>query len=562
MINDTFTSIKIFLLILLLGLWGQVCEARPTGLPFISYSLGNEQRSSQFSMRENVLAKARGLLREGDISGAINAFSLLLLREPDAYEAMTSLLYLRDYPHLPVSVQADLLQLEDLIKNIGHLQVNLDYYQEKNNQLREYLGDKGINSSFISARLDKIQSLIPSLEEHLQEHRNFVSYDKNPLKAVVNLYLQKHNVLSAQLSLGEKQFQTLRELYNSDISQIKLQQQSLSLSKKIKNDSDEITLLKKELSLVYQDINSLQDFLKQREDKIQQLTDQIVTYALKLSEDEMSVSEHLSDVSQLKGRFLDMQSRLELNEKIIGEKEAILRSQKDQLEWFPQEIQNLKGEWAQKLSAKDKEIKEINSFLDIYQNKLSDVNQMIMTKDELLRKFKNDLADLNKKLETHQMTMGEQQQQITLLKKSLEDLHLDKIEVNEKLSQDLSVKDNDLKQLKNTLDLYRGKLTDARDSIRHNMSMITNLGNYLDSMQTKLNDKDHMLKKNQNNLMTLEEQLRDIQKYLMDLRQRNSPLHALVPDEDFNRLQSRLRDIDYFLSKEIENFSDSISSVP
>jgi len=112
------------------------------------------------------------------------------------------------------------------------------------------------------------------------------------------------------------------------------------------------------------------------------------------------LTERIDELSELKARMDDVQSRFDLGQKIIQEKDVQMSAMQGELVYIKEENQRLRNDMAARLDEKDKKIQELSEMLDIVDLEVKSGN----VKDYLMRQIEE-----NSSLSTY---LTERQQQL------------------------------------------------------------------------------------------------------------------------------------------------------
>lgn len=176
-------------------------------------------------------------------------------------------------------------------------------------------------------------------------------------------------------------------------------------------EDNQIVSLKEEIEVLRKQLTALQQYVERREEKINFLTNQLIELSLRLSEKEQSLGENVIRLTALSQRLTDLQSRWELGQRIIQEKDRQISSlaagmtspaeEQSRPENKDKEIQALKntidhlrrealqanGHFKNYLSSQNKEFNELKGVLQIYREKLRQANQLMKEKVSVLNEL-------------------------------------------------------------------------------------------------------------------------------------------------------------------------------
>ncbi len=166
--------------------------------------------------------------------------------------------------------------------------------------------------------------------------------------------------------------------------------------------TDEIALLRDELRELKKEVGDLHAYVQAKDAKIAHLSDQVVAFSLKLAEQEMVLSEKARLTDTLREQYSDLESRFELGQKIIQEKNTQIQSLQDGLASLQAEAAVHQRELSDMLVFKDGEVNELIGIVRIYKDKLAAVH------DRLKRK-QMSISDLESTVEAMRVTLFEKE---------------------------------------------------------------------------------------------------------------------------------------------------------
>lgn len=205
------------------------------------------------------------------------------------------------------------------------------------------------------------------------------------------------------------------------------------------------------------------------------------------------------------------------------------------------------------IDQKDRELRKVTQMIDIYKNNLEEANQDIDYQKEQIDELTKELARLDDKLLQRDRLSREKINHIELLKDLLEQEKQKRDMRNDKLRDLVRKKVMEIQELEGMLEIYKLKLKDTHFDAKEKEEMMSDLQVQLDMTLVELYDKSQSLGKTRHNLVVLTDQLAEINNRLTQL-QTNPPADAKKEDveAEIESLQTKINDINAFLRKEIK----------
>ena len=138
-----------------------------------------------------------------------------------------------------------------------------------------------------------------------------------------------------------------------------------------------------------------EDF-KQKDQKINDLSRQVVDLSLRMSEIETLFNRTVKSTELLKAELDDAQARFILGKRIIQEKDSEIQFLQETLDQLKKEIKN--SDHASYL--RDEKVIELSGILEIYKHKLGEKNRLAKEKTRALARTQNDFNSLQDQLAT------------------------------------------------------------------------------------------------------------------------------------------------------------------
>jgi chromosome segregation ATPase len=206
--------------------------------------------------------------------------------------------------------------------------------------------------------------------------------------------------------------------------------------------------------------------------------------------------------------------------------------------------------------ATNQTVNTLTDTLNMYRMGLSQALISSQEKDRLITNLTQQLNDLQKDLTLAQNAVEGKERKIEMIRESVNQEKSRIEENNDLVRQMISSKDKELQELGGVLDIYRGKLSDAKLEIENSKGSIVGLEQQLASAQVRLSEKDMLLQKTKDNLSNLEKQLMDIQDRLLQLKG-NSSGTMLMPsptqEDPIQNIQLDIQELQTFIHSEVNS---------
>jgi len=425
-----------------------------------------------------------GTFERRDVQKAVNKFCRTLSLDPKNKTARENLSLIIAYPGLTAIQKADALLLEDLLGFIGDLQRRVDYLTSKRNLLKDRLIARGYDAETLSKNLLGIRHNISRSSEAFSYRKTALSDRKNAL-ALMNTFLMKERMqLSVRLRFLQEQYNWLKAAgkgrpYTPSYDpaqpasvvkqEYRIESPSLAeteTGKEIRTIAEVVSFqpsdtagkvqesslqrFKKELGLLYVQLDRFEEDAGKKDSKIKELSKQVVDLSLRLSETEMLLNKKIEAVGSLTRELDDIKQRFMLGQRIIQEKDAQMQSLQETL----QEAHLGSGD------------------------RKEEIGQIIALKKEL--------ADVQAQFESDQVIIREKSDQIAALRNELQSMQ-DEVKGNAEYANVLLVeKDREIKELNGILSIYQQSLGDASRAIKEKGSRLDSLRDEVVRLQKSL----------------------------------------------------------------------------
>lgn len=520
------------------------------------------------------------LLEKGNVEGAIDDFSRSLLVDPTHELSQKRLITLSNVAQLQPDLKMQLLRFQDLTHFNQQLSLKSDYFEGKNVELLDALAKKGVTKESIKEKISLLNDDLISMDSHVVEaNRQYQKEQSLPLVALNGTLNITKEELIMKIDYLQKQYDQLRGLYHEEDLPVirKYKDETAKLLPMVKtelNVSDKkpktetllsippadnsVEKFKNNFPVVKQQFEDLQMRLNQREEKIAQLSRDLIDISLKLSEKDMILDDREASIASLNSEVIDLRSRFELGQKIIQEKDQQLASLQNEFNKFKETAKNAtisSEQFTQKIINKDQDIAQLQGMLDIYKGQLKTASNGLKSKDVTIASLNNELMELKDKFQNFDLTMGNKDRTIDLLKNRLKEVSTLKEQRNENLRKVVKERDEKIDELEGVVSLYKGKLGSAFGTIEEKNVYISKLNKDLELVQSKIESKDALLQKTNDNLTLVERKIIELQQKFDKFELEKIPGEQSNLQNDINHIKTNIAEIHSLLKNDVASSS-------
>ncbi len=339
-----------------------------------------------------LLTHGKELYAHGKIQQAFDDYSQALALDPYNKQVHELLIELSLEPHLTATQKADISLFDDLNVYLKDLEKKKIYFNEKISLLEKQIFDKGYDPRLLSEERYNIIKEAQQGEVNVPLEGSFD--ETQPLKLAIHSLSQDKEKLFNDTSVLKNYFERLRKI-NKTILMAEENVYRLAHAERgsnsfvpngdgiqdldqqaMINQEDDLSLLKKQLAIIYKKLNQLETASIEKDQKIERLTGQVIDLSLKTSEKDMAVVKQEQRLLSLTENFRDLQSRLQLNEEIMNEKEVKIQQLQETLAKIQNETAGAQEEFKNIVASKDEKLIELNGILQIYKGKLIETTRM------------------------------------------------------------------------------------------------------------------------------------------------------------------------------------------
>jgi len=324
-----------------------------------------------------------------------------LLIDPYADEGRVYLQKFLNEPVLTTLERMKVMTVQDLLSQTQNLAQKRRYHTQKNSDLKKIILNEGVSSENLETYLDQSSPRsedIPVSDAPAQFLADGSSWDQ--LRKILN---DEKMHLETDVFRLERQYRALTRLHEhktlaqrpaaSSVIIVK-DQPSVDREMVIRNipeqnfSAEDLVQLRILITGLQTRITSFQEDLRHKDEMIDSLHRQMVDMNLNVVARDGILTERIDELSELKARMDDVQSRFDLGQKIIQEKDVQMSAMQGELVYIKEENQRLRNDMAARLDEKDKKIQELSEMLDIVDLEVQSRN----VKDYLMRQIEENSA--------------------------------------------------------------------------------------------------------------------------------------------------------------------------
>lgn len=377
--------------------------------------------------------------KKNDLLSAINDFSRALLLDVNNETAIDELLKISSSKSLPFDIKLLLLQFKDISAYITKLNNTISYYSKKTKSVEDKLLSSGISQKNIQSELNKLATFN---EISVDRSRSMITQEdiveKEPLAAVISYLTSIKNSLENENARLRLRYGSLMNIHK----QVIIAKSNKALNKTVHTETpqsnnqafsdhetgasvdsalyqNEEFLSNDAISVLSQQLYDLKLELQNKDLTIKNMASQIVDISLQLAENQNTFKNEPAESADLNFEITDLNSRLELGQKIIQEKDDQIKILQNDLSKIKQATIINENKFNETVTVKNKQLIEQNGILRIYksiywdtfkENKSNIANvkaleaqiefaqKMIFEKERTINKFKQNVISFESKL--------------------------------------------------------------------------------------------------------------------------------------------------------------------
>lgn len=374
---------------------------------------------------EQLIRQGKNCYLRNDAQSAIGYFARALLLDPANKAARDSLARISAQTSLPASQRIQLFLSDDLLIFNEKLQEKLGYFTAKRDALAAALIQQNYPQTSIDQKLKAIRDRFIPPADSRRKDAGIMS----PLETLNKSLIRNQQQLARELLNVREQISWLRPVGSSRREPLGLREDprktDTQVSRPPKADNakeswQQIADVREELNELRRQVETLREDVKHKDDKIMALTRQIVEFSLKLTEREMILSEKVNALSSLHDAYADLQSRQELGQKILEEKNVQIQSLQEGLAALQADTAVHTKEINGLMAAKDQALDQWEKILAIYQGKLKDATETIEVRNADVAALAEQLALVRTKLFEKETALKKTKEKLVSLEKQFQ----------------------------------------------------------------------------------------------------------------------------------------------
>lgn len=402
-----------------------------------------------------LMDEAKTSFEQKDYSKSVQYLSQVLISNPHLKMAHELLNRLAVADQLSAEEKADIIIFQDLAQFNNRLIFKIDYFLQKRNNVLKNLGQLGYTNDYLKNYLIPFQVELIQWRESNEKKFADLQNEKNKLsgfKQLLKFSALKRDELAQELDNVERQFNHLR-LLNRDQLPNRLALDIVVASNEHpggqfkKADQTNQNNLESQMVSLQQQIIKLQHLINEKDTKVNQLTEELARLSSGGGATNLNNQNKFSPED-----FIELQSRFELGQKIIQEKDKeiqLLQAQGNNQSADVHPPIERKEPIGFSKSVLENQLVEVSGILEIYKLKLSDLNQN-------LKSNLSNIVDLENKLTLVQTKLFEKDQLIQKTEQGMQKLEQKLLELQNELDNlRQSYLENNLLKIKNRIGLQQ-----------------------------------------------------------------------------------------------------------
>ncbi len=426
-------------------------------------------------------------------------------------------------------------EIEDKDRNIEELSQQIQELVSKSDSLQKDLEERDLQISNYEAQIQELEASAAKLQEYqdevwkLRHELTKAREGQGELTEVRSQLAQTEQELAMKDELLAQKDQTVNDL-NQQLADLEIkfaQSQQIIAEKEALLESQSVELAGSR--------DMFDSQLMAKDGEIQELNKILEEYRDKLANVDKMLNEKDASMASLQEELTGIRGKLikdEENRFVISEADV---AKKDEM-----------------IAEKEAELAELSQMVSVYKSNLAKANKDINYQKQQIDELTKELANLDNKMMSRDRLSREKLNHIKLLKDMLKREKEKRDERNQKLREIVKEKVLEIEELEGMLDVYKSKLKDRHFVAEEREQLMANMENQLQSTLMMLNSKSDVINKTHHNLSVLQDQLNEINDSLIAIQNGSSGSDQADVDEEINRLQLKIDDINTFLQGEIQ----------
>jgi len=354
------------------------------------------------------------LYQNNDVRGAVANFCRTLLLDFENEEARGYLVKISHQIDLPVEERIALVAVDDLFAVLINLKNQQKYYEEKLVFLIQELKERGFQDLNFPLSDQNDVALLPGGGQSDQESPLDILFKVLQTEKVrLN---KKIDELKAQHTQLKSLNQASHDLAGKKTVGFSEQSKEAAYQRTGQDSVDDLTALRNEVVVLNQRYHGIEQHVHGRTD---QLSKQIVDLSLKFSETELLLKEKAAMLASLEEGWKELESRFELGQKIIQEKDKAINNFRSNVIHLRSAVQRQRREFEEVIRSKDEKLIELSGILSIYKGKLADTTKVLHTYTRREQNLKEQLNFSHDQLSERNQSIQNVEDNIQELKKQL-----------------------------------------------------------------------------------------------------------------------------------------------
>lgn len=368
-------------------------------------------RGPEAGIVEQFVRQGRTCSRQGDVPGAIDSFARALLLDPSHKTARAALISISAQNSLPAAQRIQLFLSTDLLAFDEKLRKRLDFFAARRDALAATLIQQNYPQTAINR---EFQSIRDRFALPADDHRGDIG-PISPLETLNKFLMREQKRLSRKLSHAQEQLAWLQKTET-----LRRQPESRAKGEGPGEPWQQIAGVREELGELRRQVETLQEDVKHKDDRIMALTNQVVEFSLKLTEREMILSEKVNALGSLHEAYTELQARQELGQRILEEKNVQIQSLQEGLAALQADTALHTKEINGLIAAKDQALDQWENILAIYQGELKDATETIDARNGDISTLQEQLAMVRTKLFEKETSLEKTKEKLVSLEKQFQ----------------------------------------------------------------------------------------------------------------------------------------------
>jgi len=350
-----------------------------------------------------------------DVQKAINKLCRTLEINPRNKTAQQNFYEIAQHPTLTARQRSQVFLLQDLLRFNKDLRRRANYLITKRDTLKDQLIESGHDGEVFVQNLRDIEINMERPFGAQVYYHHLVFDHSDPLILITQILNDEKDQLLARVEYLQEQYRWLKITKN--MQQRYMPPQAIVQYPNIVIPSVSDNVINVEPEFLQEEVNEVvrvyldsiilapikrKDFdghkepedFKQKDQKINDLSKQVVDLSLRMSEIETLFNKKVKSTELLKAELDDAQARFMLGKRIIQEKDSEIQFLQETLDQLKKETKNSDNA----SYSRDEKLIELSGILEIYKHKLGEKDRLAKEKTKALTRTQDDLTSLQDQL--------------------------------------------------------------------------------------------------------------------------------------------------------------------